>query len=250
MEKHLLRVLFQDDHFVAINKPSGLLMHPTPIDRHEKITAQKQLESQLNRNVYIIHRLDKPTSGICLFALSSEAANKTAAFFEQKEIQKTYLAIVRGYSKKQDTIDTALSEVADKVVNKRKKADGRRKPAVTKYRRLAKVELPVHISRHPNSRYSLLEVHPQTGRMHQIRRHLKHTRYPIIGDTKYGDHKHNRYFREKLNCQRMLLAATELSFSHPFTGENLKITAPIDDGFRDIIELFNWADSLPDEWLN
>ena len=249
MKEQKLNLIYEDDHFVAINKPSGLLMHPSLIDKHEKQTALTLLQNELGKKVYIVHRLDKPTAGITLFALSAEAANKAADIFERRDVNKTYLAIVRGYPKQQDCIYTPLSEVPDKILSKRKKNPTQRKPAVTAFRRITTTEIPVFISRHPTSRYSLLEVHPKTGRMHQIRRHLKHIRYPIIGDTKHGDHKHNRYFRETLDCHKMLLAATELSFLHPYTKAKIQITASLDQDFIAILTKFNWIKSVPQAWL-
>lgn len=244
-----LEILYRDHHYVAINKPAGLLVHPTPIDRHERRFAQKELEQQLGQPVYIIHRLDKPTSGVLLFALSSQAAQKGADAFAVNEVNKSYLAIVRGFPPEKGVIDKPLPAVKDKLSASRLKHPEKLKSARTEYRRLAKVELPVHISRHPTSRYSLLEVHPRTGRMHQIRRHLKHLRYPIVGDSKHGDHKHNRYFREELGCSRLLLAATELVLSHPFTGENMKLTARVDNIFQQILNHMDWMDKVPAEWL-
>ncbi|MBU2510101.1 pseudouridylate synthase [bacterium] len=244
-----LEIIYQDEYYIAINKPSGLLIHPSIIDRHEKLNAIELLQEKLGQKVYIIHRLDKPTSGVVLFALNSEAARKGADAFSEKEVKKTYLAVVRGFADKQGLINSPLSDISDKLLDKKKKRNDNLRPAITGYRKIAQTELPVLISRHPISRYSLLEVHPQTGRMHQIRRHLKRVNHPIIGDTVHGDHKHNHYFRDNLNCPRLLLASTELIFLHPYHKNHLKLTARLDKVFCSILRLFDWQQHLPDEWV-
>ncbi len=244
-----LEIIYQDEYYVAINKPSGLLIHPSIIDRHEKLNAMALLRDKLGQKVYIIHRLDKPTSGVVLFALSPEAARKGAEAFADKEMKKTYLAVVRGFTENRGLIDSPLADVSDKLMDKKKKRNDNLRPAITGYRKIAQAELPVLISRHPISRYSLLEVHPQTGRMHQIRRHLKRIRHPIIGDTKHGDHKHNHYFRDNLDCPRLLLASTELVFLHPYLKSHIKLTASLDRIFGSILRRFGWEDHLPVEWI-
>jgi len=243
-----LEILYQDENYVAINKPPGLLVHPTIIDRHEKRSAMRTLRNQLGVKVYIIHRLDKSTSGTLLFALSSEAAKRCADEFKRNDVSKTYLAVVRGYTDDRGMIDTPLEEIPDKIFNKNNKIPKDPKPALTEYYRLATIELPVAISRYPQSRYSLLEVRPKTGRMHQIRRHLRRIHHPVIGDSKHGDHRHNRYFREEWKIDRMLLAATEMVFFHPYCRTKIKVVAPLDDLFISLIEGLSWQDAVPDSW--
>ncbi len=242
-------VIFQDGHYVAINKPANLLAHASIIDRHEKLNATSLLEEYLQKKVFNVHRLDKPTSGIMIFGLHSEAARKGMESFARADNKKVYLAVTRGYSELSGRVRTALPPVADKLLDKRRKQGRQTKSALTEFRRLATHELPVLISRYPTSRYSLLEVHPKTGRMHQIRRHLRQIRHPIIGDTKYGDHKHNRYFRDDLGLRRMFLAATELTFFHPFTNSPVTLTARLDEKFTDLIRKFGWQSSVPPEWM-
>ncbi len=244
-----LEIIYQDEHYIAINKPTGLLIHPSMIDKHEKVNAIALLQEKIGQKVYIIHRLDKPTSGVLLFALSSEAARKGSEAFASKEMKKTYLTVVRGYTDKQGLIDSPLSDVADKLMDKKKMRNNNMRPATTGYRKISQAVLPVLISRHPTSRYSLLEVHPKTGRMHQIRRHLQRIHHPIIGDTTHGDHKHNHYFRDNLNCPRLLLASTELIFLHPYQKKHIKLTARLDTVFCSILQRFDWQDQLPREWI-
>ncbi len=249
MKEDQIQILYQDEHYVAINKPAGLLVHPSLIDRHEKRTAVGLLQEQLQTKALIIHRLDKPTSGILLFALHQEAARKGMEAFARSDMKKVYLAVVRGYTENSGTVKTNLPPVPDKLLDSKHKQEKKAKSAITRFRKLAQFELPVFISRHPQSRYSLLEVHPQTGRMHQIRRHLKHLRHPIVGDTKYGDHKHNRYFREALECDQLLLSAVELNFFHPYKQTHINLTASLNKTYLSVIERFGWQESLPSQWL-
>jgi len=245
-----LEIIYRDDTYIAINKPAGLLVHPSIIDRHETDNALDLLQQQIGQPAYMIHRLDKPTSGILMFGLSSEAARKSVATFSTGEVRKTYLAVVRGYTEEQQVIDSPLKPVKDKIMVGREKQNKAPKAALTRIQKLAQAELPVAVGRYSTARYSLVEVHPKTGKMHQIRRHLKHIRHPVVGDTNYGDPVHNRFFRERWNAHRLMLAATQLEFLHPFTREKVQITAPLDPLFVSILSDLDWLGVIPDTWLN
>ena len=169
-----LEILYQDAYFVAINKPPGLLVHRSAIDRYESRFAIQILRDQLGQWVYLIHRLDKPTSGVLLFALTPEAARKLGSAFTEGRISKTYLAVVRGYTITEGVINYSLKEKFDSMTDRRAHREKAPQSAITKFRRLATVELPVSVDRYPTSRYSLIAVQPKTGRKHQIRRHMKH----------------------------------------------------------------------------
>lgn len=240
----MLDILYRDDQLIAIDKPSGLLVHRSLIDRHETRFAIQLLRDQIGRRVYPLHRLDKPTSGVLMFALSEDAARRMGAVFESNAVRKTYLAVVRGYTDERARIDYPLREEHDRMTDALADADKPAQPAITDYRRLATLELPVSDGRHPSSRYSLLAVTPHTGRKHQIRRHMKHIFHPIIGDTTHGDGRHNRTFREHLHCQRLLLTAYELRFTHPDTGSAIVIRASLDAEFARIVDLFGGAGLL------
>jgi len=242
------QILYLDDHFVAINKPFGLLVHRSDIDRHETRFALQLVRDRLGRHVFPVHRLDRPTSGVLLFAFSGEGARLAAEAMESPAAAKTYLAVVRGIAPQESRIDYPLPDVTDRR-EFRPDNGGARRPAVTDFRRLAAVELPFAVVPHPTARYSLLEVMLRTGRRHQIRRHLKHLFHPVIGDTNYGDGRHNRLFREELGCGRLLLHAVELSFIHPLSGEAVHITAPLDDTFAAPIRRLGWRDALRPGWL-
>lgn len=235
-----LPVLYQDEFLVAINKPAGLLVHRSEIDRHETRFAVQLLRDQLGQKVFPLHRLDKPTAGVLVFALNPEIARNMMTIFMADSIEKTYLAVVRGYSAEQAIIDYPLQEQLDKMTDRLAQQDKAAQTAITHYRRLATVELPFAVGRYPTSRYSLLQLSPKTGRKHQLRRHLKHIFHPIIGDTTHGDGKHNDFFRQQLNCRQLLLASTRLGFPHPVTGRRLEIQAPLDAGFGRIVTGLEW----------
>ncbi len=243
MTDEALPILYRDCHFMAVNKPPGMLVHRSDVDRRETVFAMRLARDQAGCRVYSVHRLDRPTSGALLFALSPEAARKVSDAFQAGLVCKTYLAIVRGITDEEAVIDHPLREIPDRFEDR---GDGEEvsKEAVTVFRRLAAVELPMPSVKFPTARYSLLEVTPRTGRRHQIRRHLKHVFHPIIGDTTYGDGLHNRLFRDSLGCRRLLLHASALSFRHPWTGENVTIAAPLCGEFAEVIIRLGWRDLI------
>ncbi|GLS28173.1 pseudouridine synthase [Marinibactrum halimedae] len=249
-----LPILYQDEHCVVINKPSGLLVHKSPIDRHETRFAMKILRDQLGQWVYPIHRLDKPTSGALLFGLSADVARQLGESQEQRHWQKRYLTIVRGWAPESGCIDHPLKEKLDKIADKHTNQNKPAQSAVTHYRRLASAELPISVDRFPTTRYSFIRCQPVTGRKHQIRRHMKHIGYPIIGDAKHGKGIHNRGFRDYFltveTCQntacespyrsveegRLMLHAHQLTFCHPYTSAEITVTAPLDHYFQTVVE--------------
>ncbi len=239
LAQETLEILYQDEHLIAVNKPSGLLVHRSMIDRHETRFALQIVRDQIGQYVYPVHRLDKPTSGVLVLALSSEVARLMGRQFQNTgAVQKRYLAVVRGITPETGIIDHPLKEKLDKIADKKARTDKPAQEAITEYRRLATVELPVQIDRYPTSRYSLVEARPKTGRKHQIRRHMKHIAHPIIGDAKHGKGNHNRYFAEHLSADRLLLHCQEMSFQHPITGEQLVLNAERDEVFARLIKFY------------
>jgi tRNA pseudouridine65 synthase len=230
-----LSVLFRDEHYIAVNKPSGLLVHRSPIARHETEFALQSVRDQIGQRVYTIHRLDRPTSGVLLFALSQEAARLASAEFETGRVTKRYLAIVRGFVSECSTIDYALTEIQDDHAATQARPDTARS-AVTHVKPIGQVEIAEPVGRYATARYSLVSLTPETGRRHQLRRHLKHIFHPILGDTTYGDGRHNRFFRQRFDSNRLLLHAQRLRLTHPLAGAHLCLNAPLDLHFASVIE--------------
>ncbi|MEM1135133.1 MAG: pseudouridine synthase [Bacteroidota bacterium] len=230
----LLNICYEDVHLIAVNKPARMLVHKTSIDAQEKVNVMHVLRDQLGRLVYPVHRLDKPTSGILVFALNPDVAKKLTESFSDRQVQKKYLAIVRGYTSESGVIDYPLKKRIDRK-DKHKTKENTPQEAVTHYTRLRQAELPFPTGRYKTSRYSLLSIQPQTGRQRQIRRHLKHIFHPIVGDTAHGDGKHNLLFRKKYNCHRLLLHAHKIAFQHPVYNKKLEIKAKLDDVFNEVL---------------
>ena len=228
---HTLNILYQDDAIVAINKPNGLLVHRTKLAADEQQHfAVQLLRDQIGQHVYPVHRLDRPTSGVLLMALSSDMARALKEQFDDRTIVKTYLAVCRGYCPLTGIIKEPLH-------NDR----GVLQEAETHYDRLNTIELPIQVaSRYTTSRYSLVKVTPKTGRYHQIRKHFAKLRHYLIGDTKHGDLHHNRMFQEKLECHGLLLHAQSLSFRHPLDACDMELSAALPNHFDKVIKDFKW----------
>lgn len=231
-----LREIHRDDHLLAVHKPAGLLVHRSPIDRHEtEFALQYARELNGGEHVYPIHRLDRPTSGLLLFARDPETASVLGRALMAGEVRKTYLAMVRGWTPEGGVIDEPLR---DKAIDRRDDSEQVLREALTRYRRLAITEIPVAVEGYATSRYSLVELHPETGRKHQLRRHMQHISHPMVGDTNYGRTRHNHYFAQRFGQGRLMLAATALSFLHPATGEPLTLTAAPEEGFLQVLSIF------------
>lgn len=239
------RLLYQDDHLVAVHKPAGLLVHRTALARGERDALVQRLRDRLGRRVYPVHRLDRPTSGAMILALSPEIAARLTEAFTARKVAKRYLAVVRGIGPEHEWLDYPLREED----GSRPKAEMPALPALTEVRRLDSVELPVQVDRYPQSRYALMEARPLTGRRHQIRRHLAQRGHPIIGDAKHGKGNHNRFFKERLDAPRLLLAAVGLAFEHPVTGHRIELDCALDATMTALFRRFGWAGHLPTDGL-
>lgn len=236
-----LEVLYQDNYLVAINKPSGLLVHKSPIDKHETRFALQEVRDQIGKYVYPIHRLDKPTSGVLLFALDKEVAKVMSDAFRNNEIKKEYICVVRGYVDEKGIIEHPLKQMLDSKKEKLMGITKEEQEAMTHYECLDMIELPFAVSRYTTSRYSLVRLHPQTGRKHQLRRHMKHIHHHMIGDTKHGRGEHNKLFREKFDCHRLLLHAQKMRFIHPISQEEVVLEAAFDSVFQRVFRSFHWS---------
>ena len=229
-------IIYKDEYLVAIHKPAGLLVHRSPIDKHETQFAVQITRDAIGQKVYPLHRLDKPTSGLLLFALDSDTARLMGEQFMNHSIQKTYHAICRGWTDESGHIDHALKYKRDKIADKHKKDNDTPQEAITDYRRIATTTVDHTIGKFDQQRYSYIELSPKTGRKHQIRRHLNHINHPIIGDVKYGDRHHNHFFYDRLERHRLYLAATKLKFKHPITETETLIEAPLEKSFTQALE--------------
>ncbi len=243
-----LDILYRDEHLIAIDKPAGLLVHRTVLDRHETRFAVQLLRDQIGQHVHPAHRLDRGTSGVLLFALDRDIGRSLSAQFEAQQVDKTYLAVVRGHPDAAGRIDHALARQFDDYEFRRPETSGEAQNAVTTYRRLAVAELPYRVDRYPSSRYALLELKPETGRRHQLRRHLKHLAHPIIGDATYGKGRHNRLFQQLFGCHRLLLACREMRLTHPVSGQPLRLAAPLAHDFAAVVEALGWPNAVNQEY--
>jgi tRNA pseudouridine65 synthase len=237
-ETEPLEILYQDEYIVAINKPSGLLVHKSPIDKHETQFALQLVRDQIGQYVHPVHRLDKPTSGVLLFALNAEITQIMSELFRSHEVQKEYIAVVRGYTEDEALIDHPLKQMLDTKEEKKLGITKEAQDAQTHYECLATVELPYAVSRYPVARYSLVKLLPRSGRKHQLRRHMKHVFHPIVGDTKHGRGEHNKLFREKFGSHRLLLHSHRVTFKHPVSKEKIVIEAEIDTMFKQLFKAF------------
>lgn len=236
----MLPVIYRDKHLIAIHKPSGLLVHRSMLDRHETRFAVQMLRDQIGQHVFPVHRLDKGTSGVLLFALDRDTAASLGAAVEARAISKRYIAIVRGHPPEFGIVDHPLTRLRDESGTLPSEDSGPPRMALTAYRRLSRAELPHRVDRYPTSRYSLLLLDPKTGRRHQLRRHLKHISHPIIGDSTYGKGRHNRLFAALFGFDRLWLACTELRLVHPISGRRLTIASPPSADFRSVIDRLGW----------
>ncbi|MFT3927968.1 MAG: pseudouridine synthase [Myxococcales bacterium] len=203
-----LPVLYRDDALIVVNKPSALSAHRGWSDEGGDYVLTR-VRDFVGQHVYLVHRLDRATSGVIVLALQSEHVEPLQRAFQEGRVDKRYLALARGPMPEHCVVDYAIPRGED---DKEDRVEAR-----TEFRLLG-----LHAGR-----YSLVEAHPTTGRLHQIRRHLKHIFRPIIGDTTYGDGKENRLFRERFHLHRLALHASSLAFPHPVTGELVSVTAPL-----------------------
>ncbi|WP_159730022.1 pseudouridine synthase [Sphingobacterium sp. 18053] len=223
-----LEILYEDESIVAINKPHGLLVHRSSIARDASEFALQLLRDQLGKTVYPAHRLDRKTGGILLFSLNKETDQYLQKSFQERKVEKKYLAVLRGFAPAEGLIDYPL-----------KRDDGTVQEAQTSFRLLAQSELAVPFGKFPTSRYSLVEANPITGRMHQLRRHFAHIFHPIIGDRPHGCNKQNKFWKETYQMDTMLLHASELTFKHPLSGEDVHIKSALQPDFVRVLEILN-----------
>lgn len=227
-------IIYRDENLIAINKPHGLLVHRSTYVGQADAFAIQLLRDQIGQRVYPCHRIDRKTGGALLFALNKEINTIIQSQFAANEVAKKYIAVVRGYTEDSGIIDYPLKNEKGKVQS-----------AVTEYITLNRVELDLPFGNFNTSRYSLVEIYPKTGRIHQIRKHLAHIFHPIIGDRPHGCNKQNKLFKEKFNMATMLLHARELKFINPLNKkEEIVITADFHSEFKKILKVMGWNNGL------
>lgn len=238
--KPKLEILFQDEYFVAVDKPAGLFVHRSYMDKNEIYFALQLIRDQIGQYVYPVHRLDRPTSGVLLFALSAEVARLMGQAFTDRTVQKTYYALTRGHLLGSETIDYPLKEKLDKLGDRNVSRNKEPQQAQTIYESILTASLPIPLGKFDTVRYSLIKLQPSTGRRHQIRRHLAHLRHPVIGDIKYGDNKQNPFFRDYFGFKRLMLIAKKLAFVHPITNEKITIEVKFDQQWLSVFAKLSW----------
>ena len=222
-----MEVLFEDEHFLAVNKPPGLLMHKSKIARDAKENLQSLLQEKQGEKVFLVHRLDRKTSGVVLVAKTSEIANNLSEQFAKHITQKTYHTIVRGF-------------MEESVTNSRELEDdrGRFQTAETVFKPLKRVNVDLVSGKYSQTRLTFVEALPKTGRMHQIRKHLAQLRHYIVNDKPHGDCKLNKAFETQMNLNHMMLHARQIEFKHPVTNERMTIEAPYFENFERLLSYF------------
>ncbi len=226
-------ILYEDDYIICVSKPNNVVVHHAHHSRNvsDEESLLQLLFKKFEKKFYPIHRLDRKTSGIILLAKETKYVSKFQELFTNNEIQKTYYGIVRGHSPESVVID---SPVKGRDANVYKDAE-------THFKTIDKTVLDIPVKPYDTSRYSLVEMKPKTGRLHQLRIHTNKISHPLIGDPKYGDKNHNVMFIDNFDCENLFLHAYSLEFKHPFTDENLLIKANFPRDWSIIFDRFKWS---------
>lgn len=224
-----LEIIYQVEYLIAMNKPHGLVVHRSAYIGDADVFAVQELRNQIGQFVYPCHRIDRKTSGVLLFALDSEVNALMHKQFAENNVKKKYLAIVRGYPDDLGLINYPLTNEKGKI-----------QEAITEYRTLKRAELDIPSGKFKTSRYSLVEAYPQTGRLHQIRKHFAHILHPIIGDRPHGCNKQNKLFKVRFKMNTMMLHAAEIVFNHPVSNKEIIIQANIQSEFKRMMCLMGW----------
>ena len=209
----MLEFLYQDDQIVIVNKPCGQLVHRSAYAGPAESYTLQTLRDQIGQKVYPVHRLDRKTSGVLLFGLNGAIVRDLKQHWA--ETTKKYMAIVRGWTDDEIVIDYPLTNEKDVTQD-----------AISTLKTIQRTEINLPLGKHATSRYSLVELEPKTGRLHQLRKHMNHIRHPIIGDRPHGCSKQNRFFLKHWNMPEMLLHARSVAFRHPISQIDMTIRAP------------------------
>lgn len=226
-----IEIVYEDDYMVAVNKPNNFLIHQSHYARNiTETTLLEILQQQLGFPLFPVHRLDRKTSGILLLVKDKSFVAQFQALFTNNLIKKKYFAIVRGFSPDAGIIDSPVKNDDTGVY----------KTALTHYRTVSSIELDIPVHPYEKSRYSLMELLPKTGRMHQLRKHLNKINHPIVGDYKYGDRFHNRMYETQFNCNYLFLHAHSIEFIHPLSHQKMNFTADLPEDWIKLFNEFNW----------
>lgn len=242
MSEHSLNIVYEDEFLLVVDKPAGLLMHPSWLDKHETDTLASRVKHYLGgAKVHTVHRLDRPTSGLVVIGKQDSIARALAEQFAGRTVEKTYWAIVRGFTPESLIIDHPITEELDKIADRDASQLRQPQPAVTHFQRLGISELALPVSHYSKARYSWLQCSPKTGRKHQIRKHLKHIRHPIVSDSRYGCRHNNKLAAQSLGIHSLALRAISLSFQHPMTHQTLNCKLSLNDEWAEWLMRLGWS---------
>lgn len=231
-----VEIIYQDRYCVAVSKPNNVLVHHAYHSRNksDELSLLQLLEQQLDKKLYPVHRLDRKTSGIILLATDKGYVSRFQELFSLHQIQKTYYGVVRGFAPANKTIDSPV---------KGRDADVY-KEAETQVRSLETITLDIPVKPYDSSRYSLVELQPKTGRLHQLRIHMNKISHPLINDAKYGDKNHDMMYQNNFGWKNLFLHAGKLEFIHPFLEEKLSLQSNFPDDWLHLFQEFNWKNSI------
>ena len=231
-----LEIIYQDNYCLLVTKPNNVLVHHAHHSRNkiEEESLIQLIENQFGKRYYPIHRLDRKTSGIILLASKREYVASFQALFTNNEIQKIYYGVVRGFSQEHLIIDSPVKG-RDALVYK---------DAETQLKLLDKIILEIPVKPYKSSRYSLVELKPKTGRMHQLRIHMNKVSTPLINDAKYGDKNHDLMYAKQFGWKNLFLHAGSLEFIHPFTNKKLILKSSFSEDWVQLFQEFSWKNPL------
>ena len=231
-----LEIIYQDNYCLLVTKPNNVLVHHAHHSRNkiDEVSLIQLIENQFGKRYYPIHRLDRKTSGIILLASKREYVASFQALFTNNEIQKIYYGVVRGFSQEHLIIDSPVKG-RDALVYK---------DAETQLKLLDKIILEIPVKPYKSSRYSLVELKPKTGIMHQLRIHMNKVSTPLINDAKYGDKNHDLMYAEQFGWRNLFLHAGSLEFIHPFANQKLTLKSSFSEDWIQLFQKFSWKNPL------
>ena len=227
-----LDIIFEDAYCLCVLKPNNMVVHHAYHSRSvaDETSLLQWIQEVKGIKAYPIHRLDRKTSGLLLLAKETQYVSKFQTLFTENTIEKTYYGVVRGFSPETKSID---SPVKGRDANVHKEA-------LTHLKTLAQVVLDIPVKPYASSRYSLVELKPKSGRMHQLRVHTLKISHPLIGDSKYGDKNHDLMFEENFGWKNLFLHAGKLAFQHPFSDAHLVLEAKFPADWIALFQEFSW----------